>query len=322
MGCKNKNSSGNKVVLVGTGMVGMSYAYSLLNQGACEKLVLIDINKEKAEGEAMDLNHGLAFAPRRMEITAGEYKDCKDADIVCITAGAPQLPGETRLDLLEKNTKILDSIIKPIMESGFNGIMLIASNPVDIMTHIAYKLSGLPKEKVIGSGTTLDTARLRYILGEKVEIDPRNVHAYVMGEHGDSQFVAWSHASLGVHPVYDVIKKGTTNLTKDDLEKIHNEVKNAAYEIINRKKATYYGIGVALTRVTKAILNNENSILTVSAYLEGQYGHEGVYIAVPSIVNRNGLKKVIDLTLDSEEQQKFDASVNVLKENIKSIFDK
>lgn len=322
MKCEKKVTCGNKVVLVGTGMVGMSYAYSLLNQGTCERLVLIDINTEKAEGEAMDLNHGLAFAPRRMEIISGGYEDCSDADIVCITAGAPQLPGESRLDLLEKNTKILDSIIKPIIASGFDGIMLMATNPVDIMTYIAYKLSGLPKERVIGSGTTLDTARLRYILGEKNEIDPRNVHAYVMGEHGDSQFVAWSHASLGVHPVYDVIKKAATDLTLEDLDKIHNEVKNAAYEIINRKKATYYGIGVALTRITKAILNNENSILTVSSYLEGQYGHEGVYIAVPSIVNRNGVREVIDLTLDKDEKLKFDASVKVLKENINSIFNK
>ena len=322
MKCEKKVTCGNKVVLVGTGMVGMSYAYSLLNQGTCERLVLIDINTEKAEGEAMDLNHGLAFAPRRMEIISGGYEDCSDADIVCITAGAPQLPGESRLDLLEKNTKILDSIIKPIIASGFDGIMLMATNPVDIMTYIAYKLSGLPKERVIGSGTTLDTARLRDILGDKNEIDPRNVHAYVMGEHGDSQFVAWSHASLGVHPVYDVIKKAATDLTLEDLDKIHNEVKNAAYEIINRKKATYYGIGVALTRITKAILNNENSILTVSSYLEGQYGHEGVYIAVPSIVNRNGVREVIDLTLDKDEKLKFDASVKVLKENINSIFNK
>ena len=322
MKCEKKVTCGNKVVLVGTGMVGMSYAYSLLNQGTCERLVLIDINTEKAEGEAMDLNHGLAFAPRRMEIISGGYEDCSDADIVCITAGAPQLPGESRLDSLEKNTKILDSIIKPIIASGFDGIMLMATNPVDIMTYIAYKLSGLPKERVIGSGTTLDTARLRDILGDKNEIDPRNVHAYVMGEHGDSQFVAWSHASLGVHPVYDVIKKAATDLTLEDLDKIHNEVKNAAYEIINRKKATYYGIGVALTRITKAILNNENSILTVSSYLEGQYGHEGVYIAVPSIVNRNGVREVIDLTLDKDEKLKFDASVKVLKENINSIFNK
>lgn len=188
----------NKVVIVGTGMVGMSYAYSMVNQGACEELVLIDINKERARGEAIDLNHGLSFAPRKMNIYAGDYSDCKDAYIICITAGAIQTEGETRLDLLHKNSKIMKSIIDEIKKSGFDGILLIATNPVDIMTYVAQKLSGFDKSKVIGSGTTLDSARLRYTLGEKLDVNPKDINAYVMGEHGDSQFVAWSYALCGV----------------------------------------------------------------------------------------------------------------------------
>ena len=308
----------NKVVIIGTGMVGMSYAYSMVNQGTCEELVLIDINKERAEGEAMDLNHGLNFGERKMKIYAGDYKDCSDAYIICITAGAIQTEGETRLDLLNKNTKIMKNIIENIKASGFEGILLIATNPVDIMTYVAQKLSGYEKGKVIGSGTTLDSSRLRYMLSEKLNVNSKNIHAYVMGEHGDTQFVAWSYALQGVQPIYQIASK-SKDLSFDELDKIENDVKNVAYEIIKRKKSTYYGIGMALTAITKAILENENSILTVSSCLNGEYGHDDVYIAVPSVVNKNGVEKVIELALEKNEKSKFDNSINIMKENIRKI---
>jgi L-lactate dehydrogenase len=309
----------SKVVIVGTGMVGMSYAYSMVNQGTCEELVLIDIDKERAKGEAMDLNHGLNFGKRKMKIYAGDYADCNDAYIICITAGAIQGEGETRLDLLNKNTKIMKNIIDNIKSSGFDGILLIATNPVDIMTYVASKLSGYDKHKVIGSGTTLDSSRLRYTLSEKLDVNSKNVHAYVMGEHGDSQFVAWSYALQGVQPIYQIASKKDSDISFEDLAMIEDEVKNVAYEIIKRKKSTYYGIGMALTSITRAILENENSILTVSSYLSGEYGHNDVYIAVPSVVNKDGVRDVIQLPLEKEEREKFYKSIEVMKENIEKI---
>lgn len=309
----------NKVVIVGTGMVGMSYAYSMVNQGACEELVLIDIDKKRAEGEAIDLNHGLAFGPRKMKIYAGDYSDCSDAYIICITAGAIQVEGETRLDLLHKNTKIMKSIINEIKKSGFKGILLIATNPVDIMTYVAWKLSGLPKNQVIGSGTTLDSSRLRYTLSDILDVNPKDINAYVMGEHGDSQFVAWSYAFSGVQPIYQIASRKDTPINFENLAQIEDEVRNIAYKIIECKKSTYYGIGMALTRITKAILENENSVLTVSSFLNGEYGHDDVYIAVPSIVNKDGVREVIHLALDKEEKSKLDNSIEIMKENINKL---
>ncbi|MGL5311620.1 MAG: L-lactate dehydrogenase [Peptostreptococcaceae bacterium] len=309
----------NKVVIVGTGMVGMSYAYSMLNQGTCEELVLIDLDKKRAQGEAIDLNHGLSFAPRKMKIYAGDYSDCKDAYLICITAGAIQTPQETRLDLLHKNTKIMNSIISQIKDSGFEGILLIATNPVDIMTYVAWKQSGYDKNKVIGSGTTLDSSRLRYTLSERLNVNLKDINAYVMGEHGDSQFVAWSYALCGVQPIYQIASKKNSNITFDDLVKIEDEVRNIAYKIIDCKKSTYYGIGVALARITKAILDNENSVLTVSSYLKGEYGHDDVYISVPSIVNKHGVREVIHLPLEKKEKEKLDKSIAIMKENINKL---
>jgi L-lactate dehydrogenase len=306
----------NKVVIVGTGMVGMSYAYSMLNQGTCEELVLIDLDKKRAEGEAIDLSHGLSFAPRKMKIYAGDYSDCKDAYLICITAGAIQGQNETRLDLLQKNTKIMNSIISNIKSSGFEGILLIATNPVDIMTYVAWKQSGYNRNKVIGSGTTLDSSRLRYTLSERLNVNLKDINAYVMGEHGDSQFVAWSYALCGVQPIYQIASKQNSNISFDDLFAIEDEVRNIAYKIIDCKKSTYYGIGVALTRITKAILENENSVLTVSSYLNGEYGHKDVYISVPSIVNQDGVREVIQLPLDGSEKEKLDKSISIMKENI------
>ncbi len=299
----------NKVVLIGCGNVGMSYAYALLNQKtAVNELVLIDLNKEKVMGEVMDLNHCLAFAPSKIQIKAGSYQDCKDADIVCLAAGANQNPGETRLDLISKNTKVFYDIIHQVMESGFQGIFLVATNPLDIMTYITYKLSGLPAHRVIGSGTTLDTARLRYLIGEKLQINPKNVHAYVMGEHGDSEFVPWSNASVGLININQFLQP-------EELETIATEVRNAAYEIIKRKGATYYGIGMCLVRITNAILGDENTILTVSTY---DKNHD-IYISSPAIINRKGIKGNAKLLLTPEELEKFEHSMNTIKQEIEKI---
>ena len=309
-----------KVVLVGTGFVGMSMAYSLLNRGGINELVLIDIAKEKTIGEAMDLSHGLPFSPGKMDIKAGEYSDCKDADIVVITAGLPQKPGETRLELAKSNTKIMKEITQSVVASGFNGIFIIASNPVDLMSYVVQKVSGFPKHRVIGSGTLLDTARLRYIIGERLGVSSKNVHAYIMGEHGDSSFVPWTHCYVGCKNLIELYQE--TNRDLKELENIHAEVVNAAYEIINRKKATYYGIGIALSRLIAAILNNENCILTVSTLLEGEYGQEGIYIGVPAIINGDGLKEIVKLKLNEEEQGKFNNSVNTLKQMAREEIDK
>ena len=274
-----------KIVLIGTGMVGMSYAYALLNQNLCDELVLIDINKKRAEGEAMDLNHGVAFSGGNMEIYAGEYTDCCNADLVVLTAGLPQKEGQNRLDLLKENRKIFETILQSVLENGFHGIFLVATNPVDIMTRIVYEISDFPPEKVIGTGTALDTARLRYLLGEKFMIDPRNMHAYVMGEHGDSEFVPWSQAMMTTKPIFDLCGE-TEGCHFQELLELEEEVRMAAYKIIEAKKATYYGIGMAMARITKAIFGNEYSVLTVSAHLQGEYGENGIYIGIPCVVNR------------------------------------
>ena len=313
---KNDN---RKVALVGTGFVGMSYAYAMLNQNACDELVLIDIDQKKAMGEAMDLNHGLAFSGSHMKISAGSYQDCSDADIVAIAAGVSQKPGESRLDLLQRNTQVFRSIIDPVVSSGFQGIFLIATNPVDIMAHITHHLSGFNRKHVIGTGTTLDTARLRYMLGEYFKVDPRNVHAYVMGEHGDSEFVPWSQALIATKPVLQICKESGRNQNCEGMIRISHEVKNAAQKIIDAKKSTYYGIGMAMVRITKAIFGNENSVLTVSAMLDGEYDLRNVYAGAPCVVNRNGVDRIITLSLTKEEKQAFNRSCDILAKTYQSL---
>lgn len=301
-----------KVVVVGTGFVGMSMAYSLENQGGINELVLIDVLKDKAEGEAMDLSHGLACAPSRIDIKSGDYDECKDADIVVITAGIAQKPGQTRLELLQINTKIMKEITENIMKSGFNGIIVVATNPVDLMTYVVYKVSGLPSERIIGSGTVLDTSRLRYLIGKRLEVSPKNVHTYIMGEHGDSSFVVWSHSYVGCKSLKVIL--ADRNEDASMLDEVYTEVQQAAYEIINRKKATYYGIGLGLTKLVKAILNNEREILTVSTYIDGNFGHSGLFIGVPAIITNTGVREILDLHLAKDEQEKFDHSFEILNE--------
>lgn len=305
-----------KVVLVGCGMVGMSYAYAMMNQQTCDELVLIDYVKERAEGEAMDLNHGLAFSASHMKIWNGSYDDCKDADIVTICAGVAQKPGESRMDLLARNTAVFRSIIEPVTDSGFNGIFLIATNPVDVMTKVACDLSGFNPKRVIGSGTSLDTARLRYLVGSYLKVDPRSIHGYVMGEHGDTEFVPWSQVCVSTKPVLDIVAESNGVYTMEELQKIEEDVRTAAYKIIAAKKATYYGIGIALTRLTKAILGNENSVQTVSVYLRGEYNQNGVFAGAPAIINANGVQSVLKCRLTEEEEEKFSLSCRELKAKV------
>ena len=310
-----------KVVLVGTGFVGMSMAYSILNRGGVSELILIDIDKDKTIGEEMDLSHGLPFAPQKMIIKAGDYDECKDAQVVVITAGIAQKPGQTRLELAETNTKIMKGITQNIMASGFDGIIVVASNPVDLMTYVVAKVSGLPKNRVIGSGTVLDTARLRYLVSDYLKVSSKNIHAYIMGEHGDSSFVPWDHAYVGCKRMKDVMKDNGYPL--EDLDKIHKDVVQAAYEIINKKKATYYGIGMALRKLVKTIINDENTILTVSTYLkDGEYGQDDIYIGVPAIINSNGVRELLNLELSKEEQEKLDNSCKIIKEMRENFIDK
>lgn len=306
-----------KVVLVGTGFVGMSFAYTLMNQKGIDELVLIDVAKEKAEGEAMDLSHGLPYAGSKMKIYAGEYSDCSDASVIVITAGAAQKPGQTRLDLTAINTKIMKGICEQIKASGFNGVIVVASNPCDVMTYVAQQASGLPRSQVLGSGTMLDTARLRYLLGEYLNVNSENVHAYIMGEHGDSSFVPWTNSYIGAKSLLEEVEERGEDFAK--LLDIYQDVRDAAYEIINRKKATYYGIGMSLARLVVAIINNENTILPLSVYQDGEYGHEGLYIGVPAVVNSEGIREVIKLPLNEQEQDKFDNSCNELKKIIDEI---
>ncbi len=312
----------NRVVVVGTGAVGSSYSFALLNQGIADELVLVDLHKEKAEGDAMDLNHGLAFAPSNTKIWNGEYADCKTADIVVITAGANQQPGETRLDLVVKNTSIFRDIIYSVMESGFDGILIVATNPVDILTYMSWEFSGLPFHRVIGSGTILDTARLRYQLGEYFQIDARNIHAYIMGEHGDSEVPVWSQARVGGCSILERIQQFPNQYNTEELEDLFIQVRDAAYHIIDRKGATHYGIAMGLVRLTKAILHNENAVLTISGYLRNQYGQDDIYVGVPAVVNRSGVREVIELNLNEEEMQKFEASTLLLKRTLAPVLKK
>ena len=314
-------NNNRKVVLVGTGMVGMSFAYAALNQSLCDELVLIDLNEVRAKGEAMDLNHGLAFSNSSMKIYFGNYSDCSDAEIVIICAGVAQKPDETRLHLLQRNTKVFEAIVPRVVSSGFDGIFLVATNPVDIMTRVTYELSGFNAAKVIGTGTTLDTARLRYLLGTYFEIDPRHIHAYVIGEHGDSEFVPWSQAIIAVKHINEMLAAYPDRYRMEDLEQITQNARHAAYEIIKAKGSTYYGIGMAICRIVRAIFSNENSVFTCSVRLRGEYGlRKDVFIGNPCIINSSGANRILELSLTEEELEQLKSSYQILDENFLSIF--
>ena len=291
--------------------MGMAYAYALVNQKVyVDELVLIDINKEKCEGEAMDLNHCLAYSPSKIKVRVGDYTDCKDAKIVAISAGANQAPGETRMDLIHKNSKIFKTIITKIMQNNFKGIFLIATNPLDVMTYITLKYSGVKPNRVIGSGTTLDTARLRFLLSEKIDICPKNIEAYVIGEHGDSEFIPWSNVNIASRHI-------TKYLHQQEMEEIENKVRNSAYEIINRKGATAYGIGMCMVRITNAILEDKKIILPVSSW----DAKNKVCISTPAIVGIKGVRNKVFIPLNEEEKQKLTNSINIIKEACHNIED-
>lgn len=307
-----------KAVIVGTGFVGSATAFALMSKGLFGDLILIDYNKKKAEGEAMDISHGLPYTSP-MTIRAGEYSDCSDAAIVIITAGAAQKPGETRLDLIKKNSAIMRSVVSEIKASGFEGILLIVANPVDVLTHVAYKESGFPKNRVIGSGTVLDTARYKYLLSRELQVDARNVHGVIIGEHGDSELPVWSITNIAGMPLADFCAiRGVDDLSALK-QKVYEEVRDSAYQIIERKGATYYGIASAVAHICAVIFKNEKMMLPVSTELEGEYGLEGIALSIPSIVGRDGVETVMELTLNYSEKQKLLSSAKTLKGVIDSL---
>ena len=302
-----------KVAVIGCGFVGSSSAFALMQSGLFSEMVLIDADTKRAEGEAMDISHGISFA-RPMQIYAGNYDDITDAAIIVITAGANQKPDETRLDLIKKNAAIMKSIVGEIKKRDFGGILLIVSNPVDILTLIALKESGYPSNRVIGSGTVLDTGRFKYLLGEHLDVDSRSVHAFIIGEHGDSELAAWSNARIGGLKVNDFCElRGHFN-HEQSMKKIFENVRNSAYEIIERKHATYYGIAMAVKRICEAIVRNEKSILPVSSLMTGEYGLNDVVLSIPAVVDETGVQKVIPIELNDEELTKLKDSANIHKQ--------
>ncbi|WP_040396949.1 L-lactate dehydrogenase [Anaerococcus senegalensis] len=302
----------SKVILVGDGAVGSSFAYASTILGIGRELGIIDINEKKAEGDAMDLSDVLSFTNPK-QIYKADYSDCKDAEVVVITAGIPQKSGESRLDLIEKNLKIFKDMIGQIVDSGFDGIFLVASNPVDILTYATWKYSNFPANKVIGTGTTLDSSRFKKEIANLIGIDPRSVEAFIMGEHGDSEFAVWSHTNVGGMPLYEWVKIHSETDEKELLDTFE-KVKNAAYEIIDKKGATFYGIGMALARIVEAIINDQNSVFSTSSYLEGEYGLDDIFIGVPSVIGKDGVKWVLEVPLTDTENERMQESAKTLKE--------
>ncbi|MBQ9458174.1 MAG: L-lactate dehydrogenase [Bacilli bacterium] len=307
-----------KAAIIGCGFVGSASAFALMDKKLFSELVLIDANREKAEGEAMDLSHGLPYL-YPMKVYAGGYEDLKDAAVIVITAGASQKPGETRLDLIHKNVGIMKSIIGEIKKVGVEGILLIVANPVDILTHVALKESGLPTNRVFGSGTVLDTARFKYLLSERLNVDARNVHAVVIGEHGDSELCVWSVANISGIPLSDFAELRGITHHEVEMERIYTEVRDSAYEIIARKGATYYGIARAVARICSCIVNNENTMLPVSVELNGTYGLSGLALSIPSLVGINGVEKVLELPLNVREKRQLKESADALTKVIQEI---
>ena len=309
------NPNPRKAAVIGCGFVGASIAFRFLQQGLFSELVLLDANQAKAEGEAIDLSDGLPYAAP-MTITAGTYDDITDCALVVITAGANQKPGETRLDLIGKNAAILRSILAEITARDFGGILLIVSNPVDVLTYTAWKLSGYPRERVIGSGTVLDTGRLKQLLGEELGVDSRNVHAFIMGEHGDSELAVWSGANVSGLSLEDFCRLQSRRLRQTDMERIYRTIRDSAYEIIRRKGATCYGIAMAVGRIAECIVRDEHGVLPISVVLEGEYGAEGLALSIPSIVGRNGLERIVNIPLSFGEQASLECSARQLKKVI------
>lgn len=304
-----------KVVLIGDGAVGSSYAFAMVQQGLAQEFAIIDLNKKRTEGDALDLEDATPFTAPKLFYSA-DYDTCKDADLVVITAGAPQKPGETRLDLVDKNLKIIRSVVEPVVKSGFQGIFLVAANPVDILTYAVQKFSGFPRNKVVGSGTSLDSARLRVGLSKLFNVSPVDVNANMMAEHGDTEFAAFSSATIGGLPLYDLAE--AKGVSKEELYKLEDDVRNKAYAIINSKGATFYGVATALMRISRAILRDENAVLPVGAPMSGEYGLKDIYIGTPAVINANGIAEVLEVPLDEREAKAMADSAKTLEEIAKN----
>ena len=307
-----------KVAIVGCGFVGSASAFALMQSGLFSEMVLIDVDKDKAEGEALDIGHGMPLA-RPMQIYAGDYDDAADAAIIVVTAGANQKPGETRLDLVKKNAAIFKSIMPEFAKRNCQGIMLVVANPVDILTYLAIKLSGFPQNRVFGSGTVLDTARLKYLLGEHLSVDSRSIHTFIIGEHGDSEFATWSTTNVSSVPLHDFCEMRGHHNHEEAMREIENSVRNSAYEIIKRKHATYYGIAMAVKRICEAIIRDEKSVLPVSSLMHSVYGIEDVALSMPAIVGKDGIECLIPDKLSSDEQSKLRESAKIIKETINQV---
>ena len=301
-----------KAAVIGCGFVGSTIAYALMQKGTFSELGLLDANHAKAEGEAMDISHGLPFA-HAMDIREGDYEDIADASVVIITAGANQKPGETRLDLVQKNAAIMRSIIREVKRVKCEGILLIVSNPVDILTQVALEESGFPKERVIGSGTVLDTARLKYLVSEKLKVDSRNVHAFIVGEHGDSELAVWSCANIYGIGLEDFAKMRGYSEFEKEKDEIYHAVRDSAYEIIERKGATYYGIGMAAARIAESIVRDSHTVAPVSVSLNGEYGLSGLCLSIPTVIGRDGAEQILEINFSEEENRKLRESADELK---------
>ncbi|MBD2103767.1 L-lactate dehydrogenase [Leptolyngbya sp. FACHB-261] len=305
----------DKIAVIGCGQVGVTFAYALLIDGLAEEIVLSDVNAAKAEGEAMDLQNAVPFG-RPAQVRSGSIADCAGAQVVVVTAGAAQKPGETRLDLIAKNARIFSELIPEIARHCPDTILLIVSNPVDALTYLAWQYSGFPPERVIGSGTVLDSGRLRDLLAQRCQVDPRNIHAYIIGEHGDTELPAWSIANIAGIPLAEFAQQRQLNLSLDE---IYNQVKNAGYEIIQRKGYTNFAVGLALVKIVESIVRNENSVLTVSSLLQGQMGLQDVCLSLPTIVSRRGVECVLQPNLSEAEQSALQTSAQTLQEAIRSV---
>lgn len=312
-------SKSRKVAIVGAGMVGSSCAYSMVNQAICDEIMMIDRTYDRAMAQALDLSHCMDFTSTRTKVYAGTHSDCAGMDVVILTAGANPKAGQTRLDVLEASAVITREIITNIMAGGFDGIFVVAANPVDIVTYMVWKISGLPRHRIIGTGTSIDSSRLKTLLSDVFSIDPRSVNGYALGEHGESQFVAWSHVTIGGKPILQIMDQHRERFQHLDLEDISRKTKDAGWEIFTKKGSTHFGIGSALAYITRSILNDEHKIIAVSAILDGEYGQSGICTGVPAIIGNTGIQELLELNLNTEEAEKFNASCSIVRSGIESL---
>ena len=304
----------SKVVVVGTGAVGAAVAFDIVMNHVCDDLILIDINKEKSWAEATDLQHSLGYSGSKMKVKNGEYEECKDADLIVIAAALPYIIGQTRLDMIEKAAGIMESIVPPIMKSGFNGIIVVITNPVDVISYYVHKLSGLPANKIIGTGTALDSARLKYHLADTMNVDPQSVHALCMGEHGDSQIIPWSQVTVGGKKFLDILNDNKVRLESFDINSVSEDIKMIAYRIVNAKGATTFGIAATTVQIIKAVLRDENKVIPVSVMLNGEYGEKDIYAGVPAVLNGQGVKELVEYHLSDDEMIELKKSIEVIRD--------